>query len=391
MLKALTAHTSEIDDVEAALSEVLDQLDIDGSLLKNSIGILTCYYDFIESGVVSALRDALPFDVVGSTTICGAAPYASGPMILTIMVLTSDDVSFSAGLSSPLMSEDEDVIREAYDAALKNAKGEPSLILSFAPLLNNISVDFYSNALSKISGGVPNFGMVSVDHKTDYHKSRVIYNGEAYVNNYAFILLSGSVNSRFFTSSIPTDKILRGKGIVTSSIGNRLKTVNGMPSADFLETLGLPKNDEGKIMGINTFPLIVDCNDGTPPIVWAIYAQTPEGDVICGGIIPEGATLSVGSMTADDVIKTATDTTTSALGVEKINCILMFSCVGRYFYMGNNPTAEIDKIRQIMAKTDIPYQFAYSGGEICPVYTEGRENKPAINRGHNFTLVICVL
>ena len=65
MIKALTAYTSEVDDVEAAVSEILEQLKPGFGLLKNSIGILACYADFVSSGAVRKICAALPFDVVG--------------------------------------------------------------------------------------------------------------------------------------------------------------------------------------------------------------------------------------------------------------------------------------------------------------------------------------
>ena len=52
MIKMFSAFTEEIDDVDAAISEILSQLDLEHSLMQNSIGILHCYHEFIDSGVV---------------------------------------------------------------------------------------------------------------------------------------------------------------------------------------------------------------------------------------------------------------------------------------------------------------------------------------------------
>ena len=48
MIKTLTAQTHEIDDVELAVSEILEQLNVGEKLLKNTVGILTCYTEFID-------------------------------------------------------------------------------------------------------------------------------------------------------------------------------------------------------------------------------------------------------------------------------------------------------------------------------------------------------
>jgi hypothetical protein len=394
MLKMLTACTNEIDDVETAVSEIQEQLDKDG-LLPNSVGLLTCYADFIESGTVKALCDALPFEVAGTTTIGNAVPGRSGTMLLTLMVLTSDDVSFAVGLSDPFSSEDEEALRKGYRSALAKIGGEPSLkpslMLSFAPLLLNVGGDFYVRTFSEVSGGVPNFGMLSVDHNNDYHDAQVICNGAAYRDRYALVLLAGNVHPKFFTSSISAEKISQEKGLVTASIGSQLQTVNGKPVADYLCDIGYTRDDKGMIIGINTFPLIVDYNDGTTPVVRAVFAQTPEGYAVCGGDIPVGSTLSIGSIDAEEVVLTTAETLFSSLTAPDIHGILMCSCVGRYFTLGYEPAVEMDKVQEIMQGTEIPYQFAYSGGELCPVHEKGRRGGATTNRNHSNTFIVCVL
>ncbi|MDR1621519.1 MAG: FIST C-terminal domain-containing protein [Synergistaceae bacterium] len=391
MLKALTAYTSEIDDVEAAVSEILAQLDVENRLLANSVGLLTCYGDFIESGVVKALCDALPFEVAGSTTLGNVVPGATETMLLTLMVLTSDDVSFAVGLTEPFLSKDKAALRKGYESTLAKLGRRPSLIFSFVPLLMNAGGDFFVDALTEISGGVPNFGMLAVDHNSDYHESRVICNGEAHRERYALVLLAGDVEPGFFTGSISAEKIFREKGVVTASSGNQLQTVNDKPVAEYLRGIGLIADDNGMIVGINSFPFIVDYNDGTMPILRAIFAQTPEGYAVCGGDVPVGATLSVGSMNADEVIATTTEALSSALASRDFGCILMFSCVGRYFALGYEPMREIEKVRELMEGTGVPYQLTYSGGELCPVYETEKSDGFVTNRSHNNTLVVCVL
>ncbi|MFP3154378.1 FIST C-terminal domain-containing protein [Lachnospiraceae bacterium ZAX-1] len=390
MIKAITAYTNEVDDVEVAVQEILEQLDMDNNLLKNTVGTLICYSEFIDSTVVSSICESLPFEVVGTTTLLNAVPESSGTMLLTLMALTSDDVYFSVGLTEAIESEDDTPLRAGYEAAKAKLPGKPVLILSFAPLLMNVGGDFYVDAVNEISGGVPNFGTISIDHNDDYHEARIIHNGESYVDRYAFVLVSGNVQPRFFIGSISSEKIFQEKGIVTASHSNQLLTVNNIPVVDYLQTLGLNKNEDGTITGINSFPFIVDYNDGTTPVVRVMFALTPEGYAVCGGNIPVGAILSVGSIDADEIIATTTARLTDALAVGKSDCFLMFSCAGRYFSLGYNPDSEIDKVQSLMQNTGIPYQFAYSGGELCPVYTKD-EMGVTTNRNHNDTYVICVL
>ncbi|MDR1319781.1 MAG: hypothetical protein LBJ90_09155, partial [Treponema sp.] len=69
MIKMLTAFTEEIDDVEGSVSDLLGQLDLDRKRLANSLGIIHCFSDFVDSGVVKALSAKIPFDTVGCTTM----------------------------------------------------------------------------------------------------------------------------------------------------------------------------------------------------------------------------------------------------------------------------------------------------------------------------------
>lgn len=68
MIKVYTASTQEIDTVADAVAQVMAQLASQGEWLAQGVGIITCYPEFIDSGVVAALSEALPFEVIGVTT-----------------------------------------------------------------------------------------------------------------------------------------------------------------------------------------------------------------------------------------------------------------------------------------------------------------------------------
>ena len=66
MIKTLIAYTTEVDDEDDAVAEILEQLDMGSNLLKHAVGIMTCHLDFMEGGIVKALCKALPFEVAGN-------------------------------------------------------------------------------------------------------------------------------------------------------------------------------------------------------------------------------------------------------------------------------------------------------------------------------------
>ena len=388
MIKSFTAYTHEVDDKGAAVSEILERLELEGKnkLLKNTVGIVSCYAEYIDSGVWKALCEKLPFEIIGTTTIANMTSGVLGETMLSIMVLTSDDTAFSTALSETVAVEDTVPLKALYQEALSKLSGKPSLMLSFAPLLNSVGSDFYVETMSEITGNVPNFGTLAVDHNTDYHDSRVLLNGEAWADRFALLLVQGPFEPVFYIGAISDEKVFSEKGVVTASNGNQLQKVNDMTAADYLLSLGLTKGEDGSITGINTFPIIVDCNDGTIPVVRAMFAVTPEGYAVCGGNIPVGATLSMGSFDGDEIASTTKRTVCGVLEKGAYGTMLMYSCVGRYFSQGYDPTAELQGIVQPLEEAGVTHMTSYSGGELCPVYGKNGE---IFNRNHNNTFIIC--
>jgi hypothetical protein len=385
MIQIVQAHTLEIDDVDAAIGEILDQLK-GQSILKNSVGLVACFSDFLGSGVVSALAEKLSFPLAGATTLAASANGISGDTILTLTVLTSDDVEFVTGMTGAISGEDEGPLLEAWEKTGGKRQDKANLMIAFAPLLLNVSGDFFAESWSGITGNVPVFGTLAVDHNQDYHEAHTIYGGEGFRDRFIFVLCYGKLEPRFFSGGISQEKVFREKGVVTSSRGNQLKGVNGVSVGDYLSSLGLTRDETGNIEGINSFPFILDYNDGTQPVIRVLFAITPDGSAVCGGKIPEGATLTVGNVTAEEVMRTSADALLKALESGGGKSMLIFSCVGRYFALGFKASREMAKTEEILKGT--PFALSYSGTELCPVYDKSGK---LTNRSHNDTIVICTL
>ncbi|MDR1179983.1 MAG: FIST C-terminal domain-containing protein [Spirochaetales bacterium] len=386
MVKTLTACTGEVDDVEVAVSDILRHLDCENSLLKNSVGIVSCYSEYIETGVLAALAEKLPFPIAGTTTAACAVPGMMGQTHLALMVLTSDDVEFEAAVSGPISTADEAPLRAAYNAAAGKRRSPPVFMISFVPLLLDISGDFFVKTFNAISGGIPNFGTLAVDHTSDYRTARTILGAQGFPDRCVFILLYGNIQPSFFIANISEEKAFREKGVVTAVRGNLLQTVNDLPISDYLSSLGLLKDSEGRIMGINSFPFILDYHDGTEPVVRVMFAIAPDGSAVCGGDMPLGSTLTVGKIDAEEVLKTTDRILRHVLKEKKNGGILIFSCIGRYFALGYEVLREMQKITDTLSG-GIPWHLTYSGGELSPVY--GVDGK-LINRNHNDTIVMCL-
>ena len=386
MIHAFTAFTSEIDRPETAVSDILSQLQLRTQLRAHAVGILTCYAEFLDSGVVSALCACLPFPVVGTTTKASGVHGAQGPLLLTLMVLTSDQADFSVALTGPLTGDPEQPIALTYQHAAHALGKRPMLALAFAPLIFHHPGDLFVSCLNNASGGVPVFGTLAVDHTDDYGESRVIYGGHAVRDAMAILLLGGDLSPTFYTAALAPEHFAEQReAVITAAQGNLLVAVNGMPLSRYLETLGLASNGHVSA-GVNTIPFLVDDHAGGKPFVRALFAITPEGYGVCGGSMPVGATLSLGGMDRRVVLSTAQALIREVLATPP-RALLGFTCIARHLALGADALAELHLLAQELPAS-LPYLICYSGGEICPMYTPGGAT---INRFHNNTLTLCAL
>jgi hypothetical protein len=390
MIEMITAHTGEIDDTGAAAAELIAQIEAGKGLRKYSVGLISCFADFINSGLIKELAEKLPFEIAGTTTLASEDREIQGETLLILSVLTSDELEFVTGLTGPITREDPEPLRLAYEKAAGNRREKPALMLGFGPLLMNVSGDFFAEAWGDITGNVPVFGTLAVDHNPDYHESQTILNGQTFQDRFAFVLVYGNIKPSFIIGGISENRVFRERGVVTASQGNQLQEVNGVSVADYLTSLGLQKNKDGVIEGINSFPFILDYNDGAQPVIRVMFAITPEGYAVCGGKMPVGASLAVGSINAEDVLSTTGETLKLALAIGESNGnkhgMLIFSCVGRFFVQGFDTAAEMKKVKEVLGDK-LPFHLAYSGTELCPVYGS---DKAIYNRSHNDTIIICI-
>lgn len=384
MIRMLCAHTNEIDDADAAVTQILEQLNIEQNLLKNAVGIISCFPDFLHTGVVAALNERLPFETLGCTTLGAATAHEAGMMMLGITVLTSDDLTFATAVSGSLFTEQQRPIEEAYNRGRRALGREPALLIPFLPLIEHVGGENLYNHLRAASGDVPAFGTLACDQHLDYHDSHVLWCGKHYRDAMALLLIAGDISPRFALVSIPEAKVQKHRAIITRSEGNILHRVNDMPLMDFMEHLGLAES--GKVEGTSAIPFVVDFGDGSRPAARAIYMITESGEAICGGTMPEGATLAIGSIDYNDVLETTQDLIADIKADTHVQGALIFSCLSRNLVLGADVEAELDTYRSALGDS-IPYLVAYAGGEICPVYTSGGQ---IANRFHNFTAIACL-
>jgi hypothetical protein len=386
MIKMYNAHTSEMDFVDDAVSELLQQLGFEEEIPRRAIGIITCHVEFAETGVVKALCERLPFPAVGCTTLGSASGGVKGHQLLTISVLTGDDVEFSAALSETISPENVGPpIRDVYDRALAGlTEPTPALALAFAPFMNTADGMRLFSQINLCCGDTPLYGTVSCSGNPDLSGSLTLWNGDAVPDAMAIVLIRGNVKPRFFLTALSDNRMGKKKGTVTDAKDSLIKTVDDMPALDFIVTCGISK--ESVIKAPTSIPVIIDYEDGSVPLAAGIYGVAPDGCLHVGANIPIGARLSIGTQDQGGILSTTESILHRILRETKPLGILMLPCLSRSLLLGPNSEGELRLIVKELGDA-IPYHVAYSGGEICPVYIDGGALR---NRFHNFTFTACV-
>lgn len=391
MLKCASVYTYELDDPELALEEINSQLAEKIPLLANSVGIIMCHTEFITSGIVRHISKNLPFELAGVTTSSQAVNGEAGEMILTIFVMTSDDVRFKSGVTGDLDDTIDAPLKEAYGKLAGGEPELPKLAFVFLPLILKHAGDAYINAWKQVIPGVPVYGTIAIDDTVAFEGSETIYGGENYKTAMPFVLCYGNINPRFLIGILPEDKVMPYKGEVTKSNGSFVAEINNINAYKYFEDIGLAK--DGAFAHSSLFvPFVIDQKkredyDGIP-VIRGHAAFTEDGTAIFRGNVDEGSTFTMLATESNGVLSATRQKIGQINELNDVNGALIFPCIVRQMMtIGAGSLAELEIIKDII-NPDIPFMAGYSGGEVCP--TSVKNNVP-INRFHNFTLIILIL
>jgi len=391
MLKCASVYTYEIDDPELAFEEIKVQLDKKITLLEHSVGIIMCHPEFLISGVIKHICEKLPFDLAGITTPAQAADGEVGELILTIFVMTSDDVWFRTGVTEGLEENIPDPVKTAVDKAVQGAKEPPALALVFPPLILKYSGDTYVDAMQKALPNVPVFGPIAVDDTITYEMSETIYKGENYRTAMSFILCYGNIKPRFIVGTFPEGKAMPYKGEITKSNGSIVSEINNVSANKYFESIGLTDNGDLPEK-FYLVPFVIDQKkradyDGIP-VIRGIAFFTEDGSAVFRGNVDEGSTFTILTSEADDVLSATRKKIEQVNDLADANGVLVFSCIGRRMMtMHGNFVIELETVRDTI-RSEIPYVMGYAAGEICPTLVR---NGIPTNRFHNYSVIILAI
>ncbi|GHU40284.1 hypothetical protein FACS1894111_00670 [Clostridia bacterium] len=397
MIKNMVALTEEMDDIPAALAELLQGLSpdapIENVLQKHTIGIVSANKEFAEAGTLETIVSALPFPTIGMLTANSTISGKISDSVLSVFVMTSDDVSFTIGaVDSKKISSEKDTaeIKRSYSETVAKIPGgeEAKLIIGFVPTSEaSFFADVYPTGFTEASGGVPFFGSnagVSDSDLSDFEGRSTLLNGKLSERYVYYCIVAGAVKPQLFVSELPIEAGTRKQSVITEAVGNRVISINNKPSKDFLGDAGYTSR-----VNLSVSPFVVDVGDGAPFLRGA-WSLNEEDALVFSGVLPVGTSISIAvQISSESVLSSVTnmiERAKEAIDGQEASCLLMFSCVSRYLALGFSKR-ELEKVEELIAGKK-PYMLSYSDGEYCPVRTS---HGKYVNKLHNYSFIACAL
>ncbi|MCL1992272.1 MAG: FIST C-terminal domain-containing protein [Spirochaetes bacterium] len=398
MIKAASLYTKEIDDISLACRQIKEQLDEKLVLLKNSVGIIQCHVQYVEEGIMEQLYKTLQIPLAGGTTVASATNDALDSLILSVLVLTSDDVEFVVSHTQGLEEDCDGAVRRSFEAALARP-GLPAplqMALVFPPIIEAFAGDIYIEAVENVCGKTPVFGPLVVDDSlTFFGGSMSFCNDKGFHSEMTYVLFFGNVKPRFFTATVPPDTSshILAPAEITKSSENIVYELNNMRAIDYFESVGLASDGSLKKGAIFIPALITqtDCADEVP-FVRAFIDMNEDGAAGFRGKMPLGAKFTLGSTSKTDAFDATVESVKQIKAVcdaeKNIGAALVFSCIVRQLRISSDPMKELTFVKDELGD-GLPFMMSYGGGEISPTSVDSENN--AQNRFHNYTLIACLL
>jgi hypothetical protein len=402
-MRSIVVVTNEMDDAAVAVQELLDQIESNGPLGKNSCGFVFCDAEMLHEDLMRTIKEKMSFEVVGCTSIANFDTKNGSQILSTaLVVLTGDDVNFGVSLTGPLTPQNlRGELEAAYRKSEESAGGRGKLLFLVPPFDDAVPLDEYVDLLSEFSGGIPIFGGLPSSNVAD--GDILMYaDGHAYEDRAAIVMIGGNVRPIFSVQNFLSE-LSDQRNIVTGAEKNLLRTVEDMTFVDYLRHLGLPVDDliaQGDLAVYVSNPLKVYMNTNNDhdkiPVARTIKTLNPEdGSGILFGAISENSSVSIVTMKRQDIVDSCkmamreiTEKIKSSAGDGyEYETLLCISCGGRYMVMGDDKDIEGNILTEnIPPGVSLAGFYAY--GEICPtVIQDGK----ALNRVHNESIVMCAL
>ena len=398
-MRTIVAYTDEIDDLDMAVEELLDQTR-DFTLAKNSMAIVFMEEEADYLAFYERLSKHWSFPVMGCSAmamLAGRHGYCRSGV--TVIIMTADDCEFSVGLTDELNKEHyRDAITGLYRGLTSQMTSEPKLCLCYygVPLdARDISSSNLISAITDASGGLPIYGGAASDNLT-FDGFSVYCNDRLVKTGLALAVIAGNVSPRF----VRVNSVERTATFSYEITSSKENVVYKLGENSFLDTMNNEnmRVDRENVMQayiLSPFVVTIDKGDGDYVEAARVFSRVDmeTGAGVFLGAMPEGAKLSVGLLNREDVCRTVERAFVQIFrelerqGGE-CSTLLCTSCSARYLALMNNPSVEAETyLRHLPDKMSLAGFYAY--GECCPV--QGEKTGKQYNMFHNFTFTILAL
>jgi hypothetical protein len=379
-VKVITAFTSEIDDVNAAVADIKSQLGEFSP--ENTFGIVSCHYEFVRSGAAKAIINSLPFPVIGATSSLMGTNHSCGELLFTIAVVSGKEIYRTEVVTTPSAEPHADLntlISPLFDDESEKA----ALVWVAAPDFVLINGDELCKAYGKTGYGVPLFGTYAVDDSPLFNEEcYVLSQSEISRDKIVFMKIYGDIKPFVSAISIPKAKILPRVGVVTKSEKSTVFEIDGYPASQFLSSYGLAEQLETS-GAISVLSLIVNNKNEDDYYSRTLLGINSDGSVITGGAVKAGSEIRIGLFDRDGMLEAAESLLKTAIfkkAENQTNALFIYCCATRSVALGFQDTDEINLAGELIG--DIPFTLSYAGGEIAP---HGREKAFF----HNQSFCVC--
>ena len=398
-MKSITLYTEEIDDLNEAMDDLVSQAE-GFELEKNTLGIFFAEEELDYSELYNLLSMKWGFPIIGSTVMAMLTTdrgYCSTGM--SLMILTGDDVEFSAGITEEMDIHNYKQEMEKTYKELKSKLSSPEkLVLSYGgPVYTeeDVAGDLRVDELSRLSNGAYVYGASSSDGFT-FGGSRVFYNEKIVKQGQAIALISGNIDPHFIRINSVGDKA-PFQYEITKSEGNRIYKVGDISFVEALEKEGM-KTGKHDVLGdyiLSPFAVTIKKENGDGVEVTrnlsVLNAETGAGSFM--GNMPEGSMINIGLINRGELKSTLAQAFTDLFekrekGELSYNTLICSSCVARFMGLASNTLAEGETfLGRLPQGVSLIGMYAY--GEYCP--SEGSKTGKLYNTFHNYTFSILAL
>ncbi|MCR5719621.1 MAG: FIST C-terminal domain-containing protein [Lachnospiraceae bacterium] len=393
-MKSYYAFTEEMDDFDIACDELLEQIEEQGELLKNSCGIIICNYDLDCEEMVDVFSERFDFPFIGCTAIATLdKPNGCVNMGVSLLILTADDCTFGVGTSGQFMGvDDRKRIRDAFLRTKEELGGEVKLIYSLVNAGILLAPDQVVECFDETSEGALLVGGCATDN-TSNEETRVFTNGRTFSWGVAYIAITGNIKPilRIEHSMLTT---LGNPVLVTNSMGRTVYEINGRPVVDAFNEYGILPDESESYMKYLCSPFVcsIQKDDDEIEVVRTLEdLYEEEGMAMFLGNIPNGCKLTRGALSKAGVQESVKKAFSEL--VEEINgsdgyeysTILCTSCIARYAVIVGDQKAESNGYKGLLSPNMNLLGF-YSAGEFGPV--KGSKTGKVYNTYNNETLII---